>query len=101
MYKFIDVYKLLNDTKKFKVVFLNLKTGKEKILKFGAKGYQHYTEGHLDDKRRELYETRHKKNENWNDPLTAGYWSYWYLWKFKTYKEAINYIKKDLIKKNI
>lgn len=97
-YKFIKLVKLKDDKKKYKAVFKNLKTGKEKNVKFGASGYSHYTEGHLDEKRRLNYELRHKKNENWNNPLTAGYWSYFYLWKFKTFEKAKNYILKDLKK---
>lgn len=93
------------NNKKFTVEFLNKKTNKLKIINFGAKGYEHYTDGilgyrgHLNNMRRDAYESRHKNNENWNDPATAGYFSYWLLWKFKTYNEAIAYIKNDMRKK--
>ena len=98
-YKFIKVVKLpKTDTHKFKAVFENTKTGKEKGVKFGAQGYEHYTEGHLDPKRMESYTNRHKKRENWRNPLTAGYWSKWYTWQFKTYNEAMKYILRDLKK---
>lgn len=100
-YKFIKVVKLADksDKKKFKAIFANKSTGREKAVKFGAKGYQHFTEDHLDEKRRQLYMTRHRKREKWNNPLTAGYWSYHFLWRFKTYNEALKWIRGDLTKK--
>ena len=36
-------------------------TNTGKIVKFGAIGYEHYTEGHLDEKRKQRYIMRHKK----------------------------------------
>ena len=81
-------------TKKYEV---NVKVGdKIKKVLFGAKGYEHYTEGHLDEKRKQNYIQRHIKNENWKDPFSAGYWSYHYLWQFKTYKEALKWIHNNL-----
>ena len=64
------------------------------LIYFGASRYEHYTEGHLDEKRRELYVKRHRKNEDWKDINTPGFWSYWYLWKYPTYREAMKHIKK-------
>lgn len=46
---------------------------------FGAKGYQDYTQHH-DKMRRQLYLTRHRARENWNNPKTAGSLSRWILW---------------------
>ena len=46
---------------------------------FGAAGYQDYTQHH-DPERRRAYLMRHKKKEDWRDPLTAGFWSRWLLW---------------------
>ena len=66
---------------------------KNGLIYFGAKGYHHYTQDHLDEKRRILYVKRHKTYENWQDPNTAGFWSYRYLWKYKTYDEAMRHIK--------
>ena len=81
-------------TKKYEV---DVKEGdKVKKVLFGQKGYEHYTQGHLDDKRKMNYIQRHKKNEDWNNPFTAGYWSYHYLWQFRTYQEALNWIRKDI-----
>ena len=83
-------------TKKFEV---DVKVGdRTKRILFGAKGYTHYTEGHLDKYRKDNYIKRHQVREDFRDPFTAGYWSYHYLWEFKTYKEALAYIQRDLNK---
>ena len=71
-------------------------TNTGKIVKFGAIKYEHYTEGHLDEKRKQRYIMRHKKNENWNNPNTAGYWSYKLLWLYPSLKQAYNEIRKEL-----
>ena len=61
---------------------------------FGAKGYSDYT-SHKDDKRKASYLARHKKNENWNDPLSRGALSRWILWNKPTLSASYNdYLKK-------
>jgi hypothetical protein len=57
--------------------------------------YENYTDGHLDEKRRDGYINRHKHTENWkkSGANKPGFWSYNYLWRFKTKKEALDYIK--------
>ena len=42
-----------------------------------------------DDERKQRYVNRHKKNENWNDINTAGFWSKNILWNKKTITESI------------
>jgi hypothetical protein len=87
-YKSID-----RPTKKFYII-----TNDNKKVYFGATGYEHFTEGHLDDRRKWAYIWRHKnsKKEDWGDPNTAGFWSYWFLWQYRTYEEAYRKIRKDL-----
>ena len=73
-----------------------------KTVLFGAKGYDHFTEGHLDDKRRQSYVARHGGgNQYWKDYETAGFWSYHLLWRKPTYKEAINTFERKLPKLRI
>ena len=68
-------------------------------LYFGDSNYDHYTEGHLDETRRLNYDKRNTgRDKNRSDYNTAGFWSYWYLWKFKTYKEAYKHIKRFIFK---
>jgi hypothetical protein len=94
-FDFVKLVKLSDDKKKFKVILKNNETGRQNTIKFGAAGFENYTSGHLDEQRRENYISRHKKREDWTKSgvNTAGFWSYWFLWKFKTYKEALDYIK--------
>ena len=50
-----------------------------KIIPFGDNRYEDFTQHH-NKRRRELYILRHEKNENWNDPETAGALSRYILW---------------------
>jgi len=85
-----------NDGKhKYKIVLR--KDGKKvKTIKFGAVGYEHYTSGHLDEERRKRYVNRHKKNEDFNDEKTAGFYAYHILWRFKTLNEAKSWLSGHL-----
>lgn len=60
-------------------IFSDNKGNKIKTIHFGAKGYQDYTQ-HKNKQRRSLYLQRHKKRENWNNPMSAGSLSKWILW---------------------
>lgn len=46
---------------------------------FGDPNYEDYTQ-HKDEKRRELYKQRHKKDLETNNPRKAGFLSYYILW---------------------
>ena len=96
-FDFVKLVKLPStDKKKFKVILKNNETNRENTIKFGASGYEHYTSDHLDETRKKAYISRHKTREDWTKSgvNTAGFWSWFFLWRFKTYKEALNYIKK-------
>jgi hypothetical protein len=86
--KVVSFSKANDNIHKFEVVILNKKTNKEKTIKFGAFGMSDYTQHH-DDKRKDLYDARHIKRENWADPLTAGFWSKWVLWNKKTIRDSL------------
>ena len=90
----MEVYTPYISDKPNKKYFIITPSGKK--IYFGAAGYEHYTDGHLNEKRRQLYEKRHLKRENWNDPNTSGFWSYRYLWLYQTKKEALQNIRKFL-----
>jgi len=62
--------------------------GREKNIHFGAKGMDDYTKTR-DDKQKARYLDRHRKNENWNDPDTAGALSRWILWNKQTRQASI------------
>lgn len=79
-------------TKKLQAVF-TLKNGKTKTIHFGAKGYSDYTQ-HKDAARKQRYITRHKRRENWRNPMTAGCLSRYILWGKPTLKGSISAFKK-------
>ena len=79
--------------KKLKAVIDNKKT-----IHFGASGYSDYTK-HKDDNRKDAYIRRHKKNENWTDFKTAGFYAKHILWNKPTIQESIKEANKQF--KNI
>jgi L-rhamnose mutarotase len=74
--------------KKYKALFSN-----GKVIHFGQRGAEDYTI-HKDDERKRLYLLRHKKRENWNNPLTSGALSRWVLWNKPTLRDSIADYKK-------
>ena len=59
-----------------------------KTIHFGADGYDDYTT-HKDPKRKAQYIARHKNNEDWNNPETAGFWARWLLWNKPSLNDPI------------
>jgi hypothetical protein len=60
----------------------------KKTISFGQAGASDFTK-HKNEERKNRYIDRHKKNENWNDPKTAGFYSKNILWNKKTITESI------------
>jgi hypothetical protein len=81
--------------KKFKVI-VELRSGVAKTIHFGAKGMSDYTK-HKNKARKQLYLSRHRKNENWTRSgiKTAGFWSRWLLWN----KPSLLSSKRDIEKR--
>jgi hypothetical protein len=50
---------------------------------------------HKDEARKQRSINRHKKNENWNNKGTAGFWFSWLLWKKQSIKECCDCMKKN------
>ena len=73
-------------------VFINDKR-QETRVPFGAHGYQDLTQHH-DRRRKSLYLARHRKNENWNDPMTAGALSRWILWETPNLEQNVRLFKR-------
>jgi hypothetical protein len=76
-----------NDKKKLKAVF-RLDSGRTKTIHFGAKSYSDFTQ-HKSEERKNAYLARHRVNENFNNPLTAGALSRWVLWNKTSLKASI------------
>lgn len=72
-----------------KVATFEYADGTTKRVQFGARGYEDYTT-HRDDARKKRYLDRHRRNEDWKDPTSAGALSRWILWNKKTQKESID-----------
>ena len=70
---------------KYSVYVKNSTTNRPKLIHFGHKDYQDYTQ-HKDKKRRKSYLARAKGIKNkkgqltWKDKNTKNYWAVHYLW---------------------
>jgi len=78
--------------KRLKAVFTD-DSKKKKTVHFGLKGGSTYID-HGDDKKKDAYIARHRVNENFNDPMTAGALARWILWNKKTLSASIADFKK-------
>lgn len=78
--------------KRYTAIF-KMKDGKTKKTHFGSSRHQNYTI-HGDEERKKRYLDRHRKNENWDAPMTAGALSRWILWNKKSLRESIKDYKK-------
>lgn len=79
--------------KKYMAIFYDDEGKKVKTTFFGAKNFSDFTI-HKDKERKERYLDRHRKRENWNDPMSAGALSRWVLWNLPTLKASISDYKK-------
>lgn len=79
-------------TKKYKAVF-RLDNDKTKTIQFGAKGYSDYIQSGSEEKKN-AYIARHRVNENFNNPLSAGALSRWILWNKPTLSASISDFKR-------
>ena len=93
IYGYIFISKSSRKDKKLKAVIDNKKT-----IHFGASGYSDYTK-HKDDNRKDAYIQRHKKNENWADFETAGFYAKHILWNKPSILESVKDTNKQF--KNI
>lgn len=77
---------------KFKIVYF-FEDKPKKTIKFGDAKYEDYTI-HKNKIRKQDYIERHKTRENWEDPMTKGFWARWLLWNKTTIKKSIQNILK-------
>ena len=88
----VKISKSTNSKKKYMAVFT--KDGKKvKTTHFGSAGMSDYTKN-KDSERKKLYLERHKKNENWNNYMSAGSLSRYVLWNLPTLRSSISDYKK-------
>ena len=60
----------------------------KKTIHFGQAGASDYTI-HKDKDRKERYLARHRKNEQWDNPLTASFYATNLIWNKPTLTESI------------
>lgn len=89
--KLINIFDA-NDNKHKYIALFQTENGLKKI-KFGAFGYEDYTQ-HQNTSRKKQYLARHESNEYWDNPLTAGSLSRWLLWNKPTLNASIKDFKK-------
>ena len=80
--------------KKLMAIFTDDEGKKVKTTHFGAKGMSDFTI-HKNPERKMKYLDRHRKRENWDDPMSAGALSRWVLWNLPTLKASISDYKKN------
>ena len=88
----VEIKKSNRAGKKMMAIFYD-KDKRVKTIHFGQEGASDYTIHH-DEARRQRYIDRHKKSEDWNNPMTAGTLSLFVLWTEKTLGSAIAKYKK-------
>ena len=64
----------------------------KKTVSFGAKGYTDYTPSK--DKEKKAHIARHKHNEDWSDPQTAGFYAKHLLWNKPAFQDSFKDLKK-------
>lgn len=92
-YALVTIRKSRKKGKKLEAVFESKRTGRRKTVPFGASGMSDYTK-HKNPERKKRYLTRHRKRENWNDPVTPGALSRWILWNKPSLQASITDYKR-------
>jgi len=70
--------------------------GRTKTTHFGSAGSDDYTIT-KDKEQRKRYLDRHRKNENWNNYMSAGALSRWILWSGPSRSQNIKNFKKRFV----
>jgi len=89
--KSVRIIKSSRSDKKYMAMF-NI-DGKKRTTHFGQSGADDYTIT-KNEEQKKRYLDRHKANENWSDPLTAGALARWILWNKPTITDSIADYKK-------
>lgn len=96
---YVQLDKSDREAKKYKAVFYDDNRKKIITTHFGQKNANDYTLTH-DDEAKQRYIERHKNNEDWNNPVSAGSLAYHLLWTEKSMSRAYNkYLSKFNLKK--
>jgi hypothetical protein len=66
----------------------------EKVVSFGAKGYQDFTQHKDEDRKRHYLERHGRGHESWSSPATAGALARWVLWNKPGFRESVRDYKR-------
>jgi len=88
----VVIKKSNKEGKKLMAVF-TMPNGRTRTTHFGASGMDDYTKTR-DKAQKQRYLKRHRRNENWNNPLSAGALSRWILWNKETRGASISDYKR-------
>lgn len=88
----VIIKKSNKEGKKLMAIF-TMDNGRTRTTHFGASGMDDYTKTR-DKEQKQRYLKRHRRNENWNNPLSAGALSRWILWNKETRGASINDYKR-------
>lgn len=88
----VVIKKSNKEGKKLMAVF-TMSNGRTRTTHFGASGMDDYTKTR-DKAQKQRYLKRHRRNENWNNPLSAGALSRWILWNKETREASISDYKR-------
>ena len=91
----IIIKKSSKDGKKYDAVIDGKKT-----VSFGQANASDFTK-HKDEERKKRYIDRHRKNEDWNDYKTAGFFSRWITWNKPTIEASVRDTNKKFPNLNI
>tara|TARA_R110000851_G_scaffold236792_4_gene389460 strand:- start:77 stop:376 length:300 start_codon:yes stop_codon:yes gene_type:complete len=78
--------------KKLMAIF-TMTNGRTRTTHFGSAGMDDYTKTR-DKEQKQRYLKRHRRNENWNNPVSAGALSRWILWDKETRGASVSAYKK-------
>ena len=84
-------FHIMKSSRKNKKYMAMFKDGK--VVHFGDTRYEDFTV-HKDEEGKRLYLLRHKKNEDWNNPYSAGSLSRYVLWNKPTINDSVEDFKK-------
>ncbi len=85
----VTIKKSTNPKKKYMAIFYDENKKKIKTTHFGASGMTDFVKS-KDEERKKRYLNRHKKNENWNNYMSAGSLSRYILWNLPTLRASIS-----------
>ena len=84
----ILIKKSRKDDKKYDAI-IQQENGRSKTISFGQAGASDMTQ-HKNEERKQRHLNRHRKNENWNDYESAGFYATRLLWNKPSLRESIN-----------